>query len=311
MSNQTENQASLARRHSRRQLEEFQISQRPPTPEELAFMAREFIMCTLPHSDPGDVPVWTRKNGFFSLTIQPGYDKEGRRYYGVPYGPLPRLLLAWLTSEALRTGSRHIELGRNFTEFLEKLGLSSYTGRGRFGDATRLRDQLLRLFFCLISFEYQDTRSKVFIRMLPLEKAVHFWGEDSDRSQETVSINLSKPFYDAITGAAVPLDIRILRHFKHSPMALDLYGILVRESYRAARRGEDRFIAWDWLHEQMGSDYSNVDNFRRYALPHVKAIIDVCPRMLLSIQRGGRGRPAGLVVSRFSDPIPRSMLSAP
>lgn len=32
---------------------------------ELAFLARQLVQITLPHSDPGDVPVWTRRNGDF------------------------------------------------------------------------------------------------------------------------------------------------------------------------------------------------------------------------------------------------------
>ena len=35
----------------------------PPDPQELAFLARELVQCTLPHSNPGQVPFWARTNG--------------------------------------------------------------------------------------------------------------------------------------------------------------------------------------------------------------------------------------------------------
>ena len=46
-----------------------EVRQDPPDKDELAFMARELVQCTLPHSDPGQVPFWARKNGNFTLSI--------------------------------------------------------------------------------------------------------------------------------------------------------------------------------------------------------------------------------------------------
>jgi hypothetical protein len=37
-------------------------------------LARQLVQ-TLRHSDPGDIPVWSRQNGNLTLTIQQGYDK--------------------------------------------------------------------------------------------------------------------------------------------------------------------------------------------------------------------------------------------
>ena len=41
---------------------------------------------------------------------------------GYPYGTLPRLLLFWITREALRTNSPRIELGNSLAKFMEELG---------------------------------------------------------------------------------------------------------------------------------------------------------------------------------------------
>jgi hypothetical protein len=49
---------------------------------EVAFMARELVQCTLPHTNPGNVPVWKRQNGSFTLGIVPGVNIETGKSYG-------------------------------------------------------------------------------------------------------------------------------------------------------------------------------------------------------------------------------------
>ena len=46
-----------------------------------------------------------------TLSIRPGWDHERNNIIGYPYGTLPRLLLFWMTTESVRTGSRRLELG--------------------------------------------------------------------------------------------------------------------------------------------------------------------------------------------------------
>ena len=46
------------------------------------------------------------------------------------YGNLPRLLLAWVCSEAVRTQRRELVLGRSLYEFMRKLGMDDRSGVG-------------------------------------------------------------------------------------------------------------------------------------------------------------------------------------
>src|ERR1019366_6661554 len=63
-----------------------------PDDYELAYMARELVQCTLPHSNPGDIPVWTRTNGNIRLVIvRTTYDSKKQKLVGFPYGSTPRL----------------------------------------------------------------------------------------------------------------------------------------------------------------------------------------------------------------------------
>ena len=76
-----------------------QIYMDPPDSQELAFLARELVQCTLPHSDPGQVPFWARTNGNMTLSIVSGFDPVKTRLVGYPYGSIPRLIMFWVTTQ--------------------------------------------------------------------------------------------------------------------------------------------------------------------------------------------------------------------
>src|SRR3954447_20816189 len=118
-----------------------------PDDVELAFLARQLVLCTLPHSDPGNVPRWSRRTGNAIVGISPGHDYEKDRTLGYPYGSIPRLLLFWITTEVQRTKNRAdlttdekrtLQLGRSLNEFMRAVGLNPNTGGGKRSDAKRL-----------------------------------------------------------------------------------------------------------------------------------------------------------------------------
>ena len=126
-----------------------------PDDIELAFMARQLVQCTLPHTNPGQVPRWLRRNGHSVLIVQPGWDARTDTSIGYPYGSIPRLILFWLNTVAVQTKSRRIELGRSLSEFMRQLGLDPSRGGAR-SDSRRMKDQMQRLFRARISFESSE-----------------------------------------------------------------------------------------------------------------------------------------------------------
>ena len=70
-----------------------------------------------------------------------------------PYGTIPRLLLFWMNTEAVKTKSRRLELGHNLSDFIRAVGPDPNTGGGVRSDARRLRNQMERLFRTIISFQ--------------------------------------------------------------------------------------------------------------------------------------------------------------
>ena len=67
---------------------------------DLGFMARLMALCSLPRTNPGNRLQYKRRNGPYKLVMIAGADNK------LPYGNLPRLLLAWVCTEAVRTQNR-------------------------------------------------------------------------------------------------------------------------------------------------------------------------------------------------------------
>ena len=92
---------------------------------DLGFMARMMALCSLPRTNPGNRLQYKRQNGPFTLYMVAGGGNK------LPFGNFPRLLLAWVSTEAVRTQSRKLVLGRSLSEFMRALGVySSSGGRG-------------------------------------------------------------------------------------------------------------------------------------------------------------------------------------
>ena len=116
---------------------------------DLGFMARLMALCCLPRTNPGNRKEYVRRNGPYKLGMTAGIDNK------LPYGTIPRLLLAWVSTEAVRTQSRELILGRSLSEFMRKLNIYSTSGGSR-GDRTRLRNQMRRLFNAHVQLVYED-----------------------------------------------------------------------------------------------------------------------------------------------------------
>ena len=73
---------------------------------DLGFMGRTMALCSLPRTNPGNRLQYKRVNGPFKLIMTATGDHK------LPFGNLPRLILAWVSTEAVRTQSRDLVLGR-------------------------------------------------------------------------------------------------------------------------------------------------------------------------------------------------------
>ena len=271
-----------------------EIAQEPATDREKAYMATHLVQANLPHSKP-KADVWQRKNGNLSLTIQAGLNHKTLESYGLPYGSHPRLLLLWIITEAIRTKSRRLELGASLAGFMREIGLNPDTGRGKRGDAKRLREQMQRLFRAKFSFSWDKINPKTGAEgyaWLDMQVAPtgELWWDDKNPDQSDIFgsyIELGEHFYNAIIFAPVPLDLRAIIALKQSPLALDLYMLLTREAYRAEQSKNGRFIPYASLYEQMGSEYAERKEFTRKLKIALRKVKAVSPNLFISDEIGG------------------------
>jgi len=233
--------------------------------DELGFMARAFLQATLPHRK-AEGTYFQRVNGNFTLTLMAPPD------YGLPYGPIPRLLLAFVTSEAVRNRSRDIELGDSMTSFMKELGMTA-TG-GRWGSITRLKDQTNRLFRCSVNASYSDKQKDVFSGFTIADSAVLWWDpkQPDQGSLWKSTVRLSERFYEEVVNRPVPVDMRALKALKGSPLALDIYCWL---TYRLSYLTKPTVIPWDGLALQFGSNYADIRNFKTNFVKELRKVVQI------------------------------------
>jgi hypothetical protein len=260
--------------------------QQSPDATEAAFMARQLVQCTLPHSDPGDVRQWSRTNGALTLRIRPDFDRKTDQAL-FPYGSIPRLLLFWIVTEAKQRKTRRLRLGNSLDAFMREVGLNPRTGGGKRSDAKRLREQMRRLFRATISFEDLRDNHDRWIDMQIAPKA-DLWWDVNHVSQDNLFdswIELGETFYEAVTESAVPVDLRALRALKRSPLALDLYAWLTYTAFVATRNKAPRVVPWEGLYAQMGAEYAELRQFRANVQLALKKIRIVYPGLKLDLSQ--------------------------
>ncbi len=240
--------------------------------QDMGFMARLLTLCSLPRTDPGEKLQFKRQNGPFKLILVAGGDNK------LPFGNIPRLLLAWVCTEAVRTKSRDLVLGKSLAVFMRDLGIKSDSGGSR-GDRTRLKSQIDRLFHCQIQLIYEADGHKKTPKPTLIADESEFWWDHNKPEQDTLwesTIQLSELLFEEIMSHPIPLNKDILKHIRRSSLGLDLYMWLSYKTFTLYRQGKKpERLAWEQLYRQFGSDpglatdKNTVQNFRRDVLREI------------------------------------------
>ena len=252
---------------------------------DLGFMGRLMALCSLPRTNPGNRKEYKRVNGPYTLYMNAvGGNK-------LPFGNLPRLLLAWVCTEAVRTQSRELVLGASLSEFMRKLDVLSSDSGGTWGIRTRLRNQMDRLFSATISLIYEDERARAKI-ISPVANRTEFWW-DPKRPDERMlwksKIRLGEDFFNEIIRHPVPIDMNTLKALKRSPLGLDLY---LWVAYRTFTLNRPLRLSWGCLYRQFGvnsakaDDHYTVKNFRKDCLRELGKIKVAWPDLNYSTAHG-------------------------
>lgn len=229
----------------------------------LGFMARAMVQATLPHRKVAGNE-FERSNGNFTLTLQ------APSKIGLPYGSIPRLLLAWVTTEAVKTKNRELELGDSMAAFMAELGLTPTGGAN--GSITRLKNQTRRLFSATVTASYEDDKQIADMGYRLADKSVLWW-HSKDPEQAGLwksTVTLSEHFFNEVIDRPVPIDMRAIKALKQSPMALDIYTWL---TYRTSYLRQPTVVPWSSLAMQFGSNYAQLRQFKAAFLDELKKVV--------------------------------------
>lgn len=257
----------------------LRVQDEEPVP---AFLHSALCAMSLPTKRPKDdtLPI-VREDGRYALAINPRPvlqlvdGKSVMKSLGVPYGAYPRVALIYLLSQAVSKQSRDVYLGRNFTEWMRRLGYQSISYGPR-GTANLMREQVDRLLACewQIRWDGHEAGDNAFaVRDVKISN--EYAGSLDKNGAFAREIRMSEAFYSHLVDHAVPLNEVAIRELKGIPTALDLYTYL---AYRLPRitSGRGQIISWDQLAKHLGNE-ADSKRFRQTVRETMQIVSAVYP----------------------------------
>ncbi|WP_081827967.1 replication protein RepA [Kozakia baliensis] len=232
-----------------------------------------FAMTSLPHRQIKE-NIWIRESGPIKLRIETGLDANERQT-GIPYGPIARLILLYLQTQAVKTRSRQVELGGSMNAWLKNMGISV-------GGKTYaiVREQANRISQCRLTFFHTSasgsTRSNgSFVRSA--------WLPNSDLAQATFwqeVVTLDEDFYNSLILHPLPLREIAIKQMVNTSKAMDIYIWL---AYRLHVLSHPITISWAGLRSQFGNSTSAPSLFRKDITPALKLALSVYPEAKVDV----------------------------
>lgn len=261
------------------------IATDPPSGEDMAFTHAVLCQVGLPRSKV-DGQTFMRQSGSAWVNVQAGYLDEGSGpvMQPIPYGAMPRLALAWVSTYAKRNNTREIPIGDSASEFLRLLGQPT-TGGDR-GSFRTLRTQMHALAACRLQLGYKGRT----YNGQPVEQ-FDSWQANKDTHQKALwpgVLLLSDSYFSELIANGVPLDNRALHALKGSALALDVYAWLAHRLHRI--EGRPVILHWKSLREQFAQEYQGKDadkDFKAAFLPQLRKALAVYPNAKVKQVTGG------------------------
>ncbi len=224
---------------------------------EVGFLYSGWAQAALPHKRLPDNTPWQVTTERVTLIVQPGLRAvpEGEPVsVGVPYGSRARLILLYLQSEALRTNSREIELGRSLHAWLRRLEIP--IGGKSMRD---VRDQAERLSRCRMTFTIRQGSRTGLVNQNLLDTSMFVEDDNAQGCLFIETATLSELFFQQLKTHPVPIEETAVRQIANNSMALDVYCWL---AYRLHALTEPTPISWRALHQQFGRGVKRLDHFK-------------------------------------------------
>ncbi|WP_081089762.1 replication protein RepA [Xylella fastidiosa] len=265
-----------------------EIAMERPGDDDRAYMHSIMCQVGLPRSKV-EGNSFERVSGAAALLIEAGKLWDGKRFVqqSIPYGPMPRLILAWMNTYAVRCNTPVIPIGDSASEFLKILGKTPNGGvRGAF---TTFKKQIQALSACRMTLGFNTNGHAHTYEGKPIK---HFdaWlsGKEEQRPLWPGTVTFSDDYYQTLKLHAVPLDLRAYMELKSSALAMDVYIWAAQRLYRI--EGRPVVLYWSNLRNQFGQEYTGKEadkNFKKKFLPALRAMLAVYPEARIKQVTGG------------------------
>ncbi|MEM7682817.1 MAG: replication protein RepA [Planctomycetota bacterium] len=255
----SETAALIASKPILRRIVEGSADIRQEPPDSISF--QHSVMCQLgmPRSQPKSRQ-FERSSGCTSLLMEAGQLYLGGKWVELPlpYGTRPRLALIHMSTQAIQTRSKVIEIGRSVREYMRTLGIST-DGR----EYARFKRQIEALSACKVTLGMSKDGADVTLNTQPIRSFKAWFTKDGQQgSMWPGVVELSDDFFETLLEHAVPLDNRAIGMLQHSPLGLDIYTWLAQRLYRV-RSAKGSRVSWAALRSQFGHEYADPRNFKR------------------------------------------------
>jgi hypothetical protein len=284
---------AMPREQRRRSIAREVIETDGPGPEHLRYMPTPLAICGLPYKAlPADQFEFERTQGRMAVTVTAGKLRapDGRRVQQpVPYGPKARLIMAHLSTEALRSNSPIVETSETLTGFMRDMGFDPRGGRN--GNIEPFKEQLRALAACHMEISAWDGRRSGQIDVKPLKKVELWFPEQPGQlALWPTKITFSSEFFEQLQKHALPIDVRVLRALSNSARRLDL---MMWITYRITRLNVPLVLDWAPLKGQFGEGYTRERAFREALRDDIAALKELFPKAPFKLtERGLEMQPA-------------------
>lgn len=235
-----------------------EIAHTRPEGDDVSFMHSILCQIGLPRAKvTGDT--FERRSMGTALEIRAGKIWNGRELVQqiVPYGSLPRLVMAYISTYALRHNTAEIPFGDSNNDALKLLRIEK---GGQSYSMFRVQVSALSACHMTLGFNVGDIAHT--FHGQPVEKfTAWITNRENERSLWPSSILLGQQYFETLKEHAVPHDLRALSNLKGSAMAMDIYLFLTARLFRVRQGGVT--IYWHQLRDQFGQEYSEPKNFKK------------------------------------------------
>ncbi len=252
--------------------------------ERLGISYTGFCLTSLPHKKLPDTETWERLGHNVRLWVEPGKMHLGDRTvtYGVPYGARARMILIYLQTQAVRSQSREIELGRSMRDWMDRMGLA-VGGE----TAKSLKDQSARISACTLKFFWHNEQAKAkgFTRAAIVTSGFSFCADNTKQdSLWEERVVLDEAFFRALKDHPVPFLENAIKQLRERSMSIDVYIWL---AYRLHELDKPVPISWLGLYEQFGAGFTMLKNFKLKFVPAIAASLAAYPEARVDITEAG------------------------